>query len=81
MINKKYDNILNELIQRYFNKESNNIKYKFQFQFIFTTASYLSYNYEYLNQRIDILAKEIMILKEAVKKIQNDKKIKNIDVI
>ena len=78
VIKKNYDKILNKSIQRYFNKKKN-IKYKVQFQFIFITSSYLSFNYQYLNQRIDILVKEIMILQKAVAKIQNEKKEKNGD--
>ena len=73
VIKKNYDEILNKSIQRYFDKKKNK-KYKFQFQFIFFTSSYLSFNYQYLNQRIDILAKEIRMLKKAVTKIQNEKK-------
>ena len=73
VIKKNYDEILNKSIRRYFSKKANK-KYKFQFQFIFFTSSYLSFNYQYLNQRIDILAKEIRMLKKAVTKIQNEKK-------
>lgn len=66
---KNQDDILSKTMKDYFGR--NNIKNKIQFQFIFITYSYLSYNFKYLKdktgQKTNIEnSKKINSLSEAI---------------
>ena len=59
---KNQDDILSKTIKDYFGR--NNIKNKIQFQFIFITYSYLSYNFKYLKDKTGDLENKYRELKK-----------------